>query len=220
MKHFFFVIYILSFFAVSAQETNKKKVLVIPYNRFEFVSEFELEDIAQKNELTTSEVFLAYQKSLLTTFETYKDENFEFIPVKHHLIKPCKSFIKYENGKFNGKRYNAVNLKTFSEESFTKLLEQHGADFVIFITWYDIQKESFVRAGKHNKRVPYAGHYIDYDVFNLFKQRVVGEGRIKAKAKEPNDLEASFSLLRTQELAGAYQHFIAHVVEQLNNPIQ
>lgn len=206
--------------SVKAQESNKKKVLVIPYDRFQLESEFDLTEIAKKNDCKVSNVFYLYQKAMLNSFINYDDENFEFIAVQHNLLQPYKSMINYQSGKFRGKRYNAVNLKKISEADFAKLLEAHGADFVIFMTWHDIQKESFVRSGEHRKRVPYAGHYLDYDVFNLFKQRVIGEGRIKANANEPNDAQAGFALLRTNELKTAYASFIAYVIDQLNNPIQ
>lgn len=220
MKHFLSILLFLSVFSVIAQENNKKKVLVIPYNRFDLVSEFSMETIAEKNQITVSEVFFNYQKTLLNAFDSLDNENFEFIPLKHNTITPYKKHIKYESGKFKGKRYNKVNLNDLKEEDFTKLLELHGADFIVFITWYEIKKESFVRAGEHRKRVDYAGHYFDYDVFNLFKQRVIGEGRVKIKASEPNDEQASYSLLRTKELEELYQNFATHIIEQVSKPIE
>ncbi|PCJ28564.1 MAG: hypothetical protein COA97_01065 [Flavobacteriales bacterium] len=201
-----------------AQNSNKKRVLVIPPSRFEFVSEFDLEVIAKKNETTVAKVFLIYEKTLLNSFENYQDENFEFVPVEAAKLQPFKKQIKYKYGKFNGKHYNAVDLKGFNEVDFTKLLEGHNADFIIFITWYDIQKEAFSR--KHSKRVPYAGHYLDYDIYNLFKQHIYGAAKIKAEANKPNDLEASFSLLRTKELESAYHNFIGKIVVELNKPIE
>lgn len=220
MKHFLTILLCLSVFSVVAQENNKKKVLVIPYNRFDMVSEFSMETIAEKNQITVSEVFFNYQKTLLNAFASLENENFEFIPLKHNTITPYKKHIKYESGKFKGKRYNKVNLNDLKEEDFTKLLELHGADFIVFITWYEIKKESFVRAGEHRKRVDYAGHYFDYDVFNLFKQRVIGEGRVKIKASEPNYEQASYSLLRTEELKELYQNFATRIIEQVSKPIE
>lgn len=219
-KLLFILFYFFFSFSGFTQNSNKKKVLVVPYNRFEFVSEFDLAEIAEKNKTTTDKIFLLYQKTILSAFKNYNDENFEFIPVQHHLIKPYKNLIKYQNGKFNGKRYNAVNLNDFEEKKFEEFLTAHDCDFVVFITWHDIQKEAFTKNAERRKRVPYAGHYLDYDVFNLFKQRVIGEGRIKAIAPKPNDMEASFALLRTKELALAFSNFVAHIIEQLNNPIQ
>ena len=165
-------------------------------------------------------IFIKKFKGIKINAKLLDNENFEFIPLKHNTITPYKKHIKYESGKFKGKRYNKVNLNDLKEEDFTKLLELHGADFIVFITWYEIKKESFVRAGEHRKRVDYAGHYFDYDVFNLFKQRVIGEGRVKIKASEPNDEQASYSLLRTKELEELYQNFATHIIEQVSKPIE
>lgn len=220
MKHILSIFLIILFYSGVAQTSNKKRVLVIPPSRFEFVSEFELEEIAEKNETSASKVFLTYEKALLNTFESYQNENFEFVPVEAAKLQPYKKFIKYKYGKFKGKRYNAIDLKGFSDTSFTKLLEIHNADFVIFITWYDIKKESFTRKGDHKKRAKYAGHYLDYDIYNLFKQRVVGVAREKAEANTPNDLEVSFKLLRVKELVSAYTNFINKVVAELSKPIE
>ena len=208
------------FYSGVAQTSNKKRVLVIPPSRFEFVSEFDLEEIAEKNEITISNVFLTYEKALLLAFENYFDENFEFIPVEYVALNPYKRKIKYTYGKFDGKQHNAADLNNFPEADFTKLLEHHQCDFVIFITWYDIQKESFTRKGKHSKRAPYAAHYLDFDIYNLFKQQVVAAGRVKAEAVTPNDLEVAYKLLRVKELESAYSNFIGKVVEQLNKPIE
>jgi len=216
--------YILSLFLIVitvlgiAQNSNKKRVLVIPPSRFEFASEFDLKKIAEKNEVAPSEVFLTYEKALLNAFENYKDENFEFVSIDSDGLKTYKKFIKYKAGKFNGRNYNAVDLNRFSEENFTKFLEQYQADFVIFITWYDIQKQNYSRSGI--KRVKYAAHFLDFDVYNLFKQQVVGLAKVQAEAPEPTDLQASFSLLRVKELKLAYPNFIGKVVEQLNKPIE
>lgn len=218
MKYIFALFLIIITVLGIAQNSNKKRVLVIPPSRFEFVSEFDLKKIAEKNEVSPSEVFLTYEKELLNSFENYKDENFEFVSIDSDGLKTYKNLIKYKAGKFNGRNYNSVDLTRFSEENFTNFLEQYQADFVIFITWYDIQKQNYSRSGM--KRVKYAAHYIDFDVYNLFKQQVVGLAKVQAEAPEPNDLQASFSLLRVKELKLAYPNFIGKVVEQLNKPIE
>ena len=111
-------------------------------------------------------------------------------------------------------------MKSFPIEEFTKFLEHQHSDFVVFINWYDIQKESFTRRRKHEKRSEYAGHYLDYDVYNLFKEKLVGMGKVKLEANLPNDLVRSFKLLRLKELEIGYNNFISSLVEQLNKPIE
>ena len=162
-------------------------------------------------------------ESLLNPYQgySYNDENFEFVPVDAAGLKPYKRLIKYEYGKFDKKHYNGVNLKNFSEADFTKLLGHYDADFVVFITWYDIQKEGFTRKGKHLKRASYAGHYIDFAIYNLFKQQIAGVAKAKADvATEPNDLEVSFKFLRIKEVELGYVNFISKVVNQINKPIE
>lgn len=130
---------------VFAQESNKKRVVVVPCSRFEFTSEFELSEIAQKNEVTVSEIFLIYQKKMLNTFEEYSDENFEFVPIKYALIKPYKKALKTQIGKFNGKRYNQANLAGISETEFTQLLEAHQADFMCLLHGMTFKKNHILK---------------------------------------------------------------------------
>jgi len=213
-------LFVLISFVALAQTSNKKRVLVVPYGRFEFVSEYSLEEIAEKNKTTANNVFLIYQKAILNAFEKHEDENFEFVAVDMKTIIPYQKFIKYKYDKFNGKQYYASDLKTFPTADFTAFLESQQADFVLFLTWYDIKKQSFTRNRKHEKRKSYAGHYIDFDIYNLFKEKIVGKGKVKAEASIPNDLEVSYKLLRTKELESAYDNFISKIVEQLNKPIE
>lgn len=220
-KYFPFLLCFFIAFNCYSQTSNKKRVLVIPPSQFEFVTEFDLQQIADINEIAASIVFLTYEKALLNTFETYNDENFEFVPVDAAGLSPYKRLIKYEYTKFNRKQFNGVNLKNFSEADFTKLLAHYNADFVVFITWYDIQKESFTRNGKHQKRASYAGHYMDFAIYNLYKQQISGLAKVKAEAAtEPNDLEVSYKFLRAKEVKFGYLTFIAKVVDQINKPIE
>lgn len=218
MKYLLSIFLVILFYTGIAQISNKKRVLIIPPSRFEFISAFDLDKIAEKNNIKTSEVFLTYEKALLSSFENYSDENFEFVAINSEGLKSYKRLIKYKLGKFKGRNHNAVDLSRFSEAVFTKFLQQYNADFVIFITWYDIKKQNFSRSGM--KRVKYAAHFLDYDIYNLFKQQVVGMAKVKAEAPEPNDLQASFSLLRIKEVSVAYENFIGKIIEQLNKPIE
>ena len=221
MKNILFILLIVLTTSGFSQTASKKRVLVIPSSQFELVTEFELQEIAALNGISSNQVFLTLEKTLLKAFESYTDENFEFIPADAIGLKPYQQFIKYEYGKFDKKHYNGVNLKRFSETNFTKLLEHYQTDFVVFITWYDIQKESFTRKGKHLKRAPYAGHYIDFAIYNLFQQQIAGVAKVKAVVDtEPTDLEVSYKFLRMKEVELGYRKFISKVVDQLNKPIE
>lgn len=219
MKHLFSISLILLFFSGVAQTSNKKKVLVIPYGRFEFVSDFSIEELAEKNSLASTDVFNAYQKAMLSSFGDFQTENFEFIPATDELLQPYKKYIKYVDGKFKGKNHYALKMKGFPEKEFTQLLEKSGANFIIFINWYQIKKESFISKGKKREKHPYSGHYIDYEIYNLFQQKIIGVGKQRVEVGNPTEEEVVFKMLRLTEIKSGYQQFIASIAEVLDNPI-
>src|SRR5690606_373281 len=85
---------------------QKKRVVVVRYTRFQFVSEFTLEEIAENNTTNASNVFDLYQKSLNEVFATYKNEQVEFINIPASSYQEYKRFIKYGIDKFDGKKFN------------------------------------------------------------------------------------------------------------------
>jgi len=218
VKQFLFIGILFSFLNGFSQTSNKKKVLVIPYGRFEFTSEFTIEDIAAKNDIEASMVFNAYQKAILNQFELYKDENFQFSPITSAAYKPYRKYIKYVDGKFKGKHHYSVNIKQFPKTEFSKLMEEHDASFVVFLNWYQIKKESLITKGKKKKRYRYGAHYVDYEIYNLFQQKVIGVGKQKMEPKSPTEEEASYALLRLTDMDSRYQNFVSTLVDILNNP--
>ena len=65
-----------------------------------------------------------------------------------------------------------------------------------------------------------ASEILEDSLDNLFEERIVGMGKVKAEANVPSDLEASYHLLRLRELESGYQNFISKVIEQLNKPVE
>ena len=109
-------------------------------------------------------------------------------------------------------------MNKFPVTEFTKLLEGHDASFVVFINWYQIKKESFTTKGKKKKRYTYAGHYVDYEIYNLFQQKLIGVGKHKMEPHTPTEEEATFALLRLTDMEERYHHYVSTLVEILNNP--
>jgi len=214
------IVFILFFISITAfSQNNKKKVIVVPYGRFEFVSKFSLEDIAAQNGIDQSEVFNAYQKSLLNAFNQFNDENFEFIALTDVQLSPYKRYIKYEDGKFNGKQYQAIKMRSFPLEKFSQLLADNDASFIVFVNWYKIQKASFTSNGKTKKRYKYSAHFVDYGLYNLFQQQITGVGKFKIEIENPSAEIAKYKGLRLTDLEIAYQQLMTALVKALNKPI-
>lgn len=220
MKWILFILVGFISFSGFSQSANKKRILVIPYNRMEFDSEFSLEEIAEINKIETSEVFQKYQEMIIHSFTNYSDENFEFVSVNKLVLKPLKRYIKYEYGKYQKKKYYATNLNLLDTQDFTQLMNYHKADFVLFINWYDIDKESVIAPSEKKKRKVYAGHYIDYDIYNLFKQKVLAQGKEEAKMQIPLGELIPYKSLRLIELKEGYKYLASQIIKQLNKPIQ
>jgi hypothetical protein len=218
-KAIFTLAYLLIITSTFAQTSNKKKVLVVPYGRFEFVADFSLEEIGEKNSISATDVFGGFQSELTAAFSNYKDENFEFVIVDAKSIKPIQKNIKRGFGKFKGNKYYAANIKSISEEDFTKFMEYHKTDFVVFINWYHIKKAIYVSSAVKRKRTPYSSHLFDYDIYNLFKQKIIGEAKFEAVGNAPSEENLDKKMLRLTELKAAYSNFAVHVIEALNRPI-
>lgn len=216
---FLLAILFLFLFCIGFSQSNKKKVLVVPYGRFEFESKFSLEEISEMNSLAANEVFNAYQKSILNVFDGFLNDNFEFVAATDVMLNPVKKFIKYEDGKFDGKHHYAIKKKSFPLDNFTKLMDDNNASFIIFINWYSIQKASFTSKGKVKKRFKNSSHFIDYEIYNLFQQKIYGIGKERVKVPMPTENNAAFFGLRLSEVEDGYRLLVDAVIEILNTPI-
>lgn len=151
---------------------QKKRVLVVPYTRFQFVSEFNLEEIAQQNNTSVQNVFDLYQQELNKVFINFTSDQVEFLPIQANDYQKYKHHVKYNIEKFKGKKYNASNLSMFAPNHFKALLTANDAQYIVFINWYSIRKSVFTTyTGDRNKRNKYSTHSIDYDVYNQEKNK-------------------------------------------------
>jgi len=207
------------FASVSIFAQNKKKVLVVPFSRFEFNSEFTLDEMAQANNVNSDEIFDVFQQNILQSLKNYQDENFEFVLENQKIYERILSKISYNYQKFNHQKYYAVNLKTFSQKEFKEILDFYNADFIVFINWYQIKKGTYVSLGRKKKRTAYASHYFDFDIYNLFQQKIYGKGRFKLDFDAPTSENLQYNLLRMKEVVKGYQYFAKYIIEQINQPI-
>lgn len=222
MRNLITILIVLVSFGMHAQDNatfQKKKVLIIPMNRMAFQSEVPLSDIGEINEIKSSEVFNTYQEEIIGSFIDVQDDNFEFVNVDMSVFNPLKQYLDFGYSKGRKKRYYTVSIDRIPKSSFEHLMEYHQADFVLFVNWYSIKKETYLTIGKKNNRLPYSGHYIDYDVYNLFGQKVFGEGNLKAKIDVKSEDELQYRSLRLKELKGGFNKWVKHVIERLNNPL-
>jgi len=196
---------------------QKKRIIIVPYTRFQFTSEFNLDEIANHNNTSSSNVFELYQKEMNVAFANYKNNDFEFVPISASSYQKHKRFIQYKLDKFNGKKYNSSNLKSFDNEDFKAFLVTNNADYVVFINWYSIQKSVFTTyMGDRNKRNKYSTHLIDYDVYNNEKVKILGKGNIELDCGSfPSASIIEHKCLNAEELKNCYANFLNEICQEL-----
>ena len=111
-------------------------------------------------------------------------------------------------------------MKGFPEKEFSKLMEQNDASFIVFVNWYLIKKATFTSRGKKRRRFKYSSHYVDYEIYNLFQQKITGAGKVALDFGTPTDKEAEYKALRLIEVEVGYAQFVTSIVKLLNNPIK
>ncbi len=213
---FFLFLMVLLSSSLYAQNQN---VLVVPYTRFQFISEFSIEEIATQNNVSSDEVFSTYQNALKEAFSSSKNNQFTFIPIEQEAYDESKKFIRYNIDKFKGRKYNASNLSLLTDDVFNALLKKHNATHILFVNWYNISKSVHtVYVGDRNKRAKYSTHRIDYDVYNNKKVRVLGKGNVPLQCGDfPSESIINHKSLNASELTICYKDLIDELVDDLNS---
>lgn len=209
---FLFLIFFQTNFA------QKQKILVVPYTRFQFVSEYNLSEIAQINNVTEQEIFNQYTKSLSDAFSTYKNEQFEFEMIAEIDYLSLKKLVKYDIEKFKGKKYNASNINLVEVDKLTELLSQYQAKYILFVNWYNIEKIVHTAyTGDNNKRNSFSLHKIDFDVYNSKKEKIIGKGNAKLDCGEfPSVAMIEEKGLKASSLGSCYHNLINDLLKELS----
>lgn len=213
----FIIVSFCSFGFILKTYAQKQKILVVPYTRFQLVSEYKLSDIAQINRVTESEVFDQYTLSLKHAFQSYNSDLFEFEILNTQDYLTIKKLVKYEIQKFNGRKYNASNLRLVNDSLFSSMLTKNNAEYIVFVNWYVIQKNVHISyVGDSNKRHPFAAHKLDFDVYNKKKQRILGQANAKIFCGEfPSQELIEEKCLKAPSLVPCYQQLITDLLGQI-----
>lgn len=196
---------------------QNQRILVVPYTRFQFVSDFKLEELAQINEVEPSDVYKTYVEALNNTLLSASNEQVSFIPIEPQKYNEVKKYIRYNLDKFNGRNYSASNLSLLPDESYKTLLEEHNATHILFINWYNITKSVHTTyVGDRNKRQKYSTHVMDYDVYNQYKIRIIGKNKAALDCGDfPSASMISNKSLKASELNPCYNTFLLELIDGL-----
>ncbi|MGE0562042.1 MAG: hypothetical protein AB7O47_09515 [Flavobacteriales bacterium] len=210
------ILLLLSISSSLVTVAQKQKILVVPYTRFQFVSEYQLTELASVNNVSSQEVYTEYTNGLKAALTNYKNEHYEFEMISELDYLTIKKQVKYDIEKFNGRKYNSSNLSILETEKLTGILTQNNAQFIMFVNWYAIQKNVHTTyTGDNNKRHPFSLHKLDFDVYNSKKEKIIGKGNVKLNCGDfPSAEMVEEKCLKASSLTPCYNQLISDLVSE------
>ncbi len=192
---------------VSFEISAQKRVVVIPYGRFEFHSDHDLKTIGEYNKIDPNQVYNAYKDSLLAALTRYNAGTQFFVPKKADL-DGIAAMVTYEYRKKPIAHFG-VDVADFSPALFELLARQYEqSHYVLFINWYKIKKTRYsTLSGASKAKVPYTYHFVDMDLFDVRRNWIAGAAQFEIKSDAPSTKALFFKNLRLKELRTGYKNF-------------
>ena len=199
-----------------AQTTNtgkQKKVLLIPFHRFEFHTQLKLSYINKVNQMEKDQYYPALVQAFSDAFVLG-----EFIRIKYSVISDedysaIMPYIKFKS--VNKEGHYASDLELLHNNIYQKLLEDYDCEFVLIINWYRIfeRKESVKLKGARRYGL-YSEHLIDYDFYDDHKNRLSYGANIKFKVK-PTVENLQYGGVRISELRPVFKNLAGEISEEI-----
>lgn len=215
MKGYLLAILLFTTCLSFAQES--KKVLIIPFGRLDFDTEYTLSEMAEINGIEEKEVFNAYKETFLNAFSNLNNSEIQFVN-EPAAYKEFKRKITKAYTKKNKPNYYAVNLSKVDTVAFRAFMQQQQADYILFINWYRIIKEIYQVIGEKPPRKPYSGHFVDFDLYDNSLNKIEGKGKHRLAFGVSDKSEIVFKSLRLKELKKGYNNFANYIKNLVLKP--
>lgn len=198
---------------VSFEVTAQTRVVVIPYGRFDFHSDYDLKTIGEYNKIDPNDVYQAYKDSLVSALQRHNKGTTFFIP-KQADLDGIQGLVTYEYRKKPLAHY-AVNIMELNPAMVQLLTRQYGrSHYVLFINWYKIKKTRYsTLSGASKAKVPYTYHFVDMDLFDVRRNWIGGAAQFEMKMDAPSTKALFFRNLRLKEVRTGYKNFAVALEE-------
>ena len=185
------VLALLGFLIFHALEgkAQERRILIIPFDQFQFESSVSLEEIAEYNNWSDpTTVYDQYSSSLLSYLNQAEDSNLYFIPAYTDLMMLRNRLPRIY--KREPVSHFGVEVSTIIEDgSLESLMKNMEADYILFITRYKIfGKLVATRVGSESsgKFLSWSMHLIDYEIYDFKGNLVGGSDRYPFTSHNPN----------------------------------
>ena len=174
-------------FAIQAF-AQQLRVLVVPFDKFQFECPMPLNEIALHNQLdSTDEVYASYAKALLESMNAASDSLSIYQMDKHSLAQIHRELPRvYKREPIS---HNGVDIKDFEESGkLATFLGNMGAEYLMVISRYKIMGKLITSRGNYESSAGFTNwsiHQIDYEVYNKEGKLVALADRFTIRPKNP-----------------------------------
>jgi hypothetical protein len=187
-------LFLLTIGTAATAQKKQLKVVVCLYDRIDFTTDFPLSEIGFVNNIADTDVYDSLTAIFRNQMNLLKSKAVDF-----EVLSPQESYYFSQKGKryqMSNPSRKGIDLSGISDREYGVFMNNHQADFILFINYYSINKyripedemeafkrritaeELFYLEGSSNRRRPfYSQHLIDFDIFDANKNRLLSKGR-------------------------------------------
>lgn len=151
----------------SSSIAKKKVVLIVPFNRFDFHTEFSLHEIADQNRVEVKDVYDLFKQSLLNSFVSSDCETYQYRIISDFHLNYLKRRITYSMSR--KPMHYSVDLSMVQSSDLKQVMDDYQASYVLFLNWYHIKKDNKAVTTEGYRSSGMSRHFIDYEVYNSDK---------------------------------------------------
>ena len=165
LKHLLFFTGLIGLgLSIDMDSSEKRSILVIPFGRFDFHTEVEMEEINKINGSTGEDFYNQVYAGLCEAFILNGNEQVIF------RLADDEDKLSFRNKVRFGMKGNTGHFACFPDDlpksDMKKLLDEYECDYLLSVNWYRIQESrSSVKSGRVKKVRLYTTHMIDCDLF-------------------------------------------------------
>lgn len=166
---------------------QEKRVLLVPFDKFQFESTISLSDIANYNQIENpEEVYPIYADSLIH-YMNQSQKEIVFYSLSRQELNKLRSKIPREYKKEPVTHFG-VNLEALTvDSSLQSLMENMGADYILFICRYKVigkiltSRFSFTES----RIIKWSNHLVDFEIYDRQGHLSAGGERYHLSPRSP-----------------------------------
>lgn len=194
-----------------------KRVLIVPFNRFSFQSEFSLIEIAGANQFEGPEaVYHEFRKEVVKTI-SYNDGAFSFfeLPLMEQSMIDQRVQRLYKTKPIT---HFGVDISDIQESGQLKnLLDNFSADYILFMSRYEIAQKTLIaqRSFDGSNIYKWSYHKLNYEIYDSEGRLICLSGGMHLDPKFPTQETYTSSGLLLSDMEKAYFKLREDMVEKI-----